>query len=268
MTWTITWENKRLPRMKMPVLIEGLPGIGNVGKIVADFLAAELKAKPLASFFSPTLPHSVFVTEDNLIKLPSIEAVWIPSSVLKNGHDLILILGDVQPVDEVASYGLTDAILDLCEKCGVEEIITLGGIGLPIAPKKPKVYCTGNDPVHVASFVKGTSLKTGLYGLVGPIIGITGLLLALATKRAIKAVALLGETAAHPMYLGIKASGEMLKTLKKKFGLSLSLTQMEKEIRAVERELMKRTDDLQQISKSTALKRLKGKLSTDVDYIG
>lgn len=57
-------------KMKDPVLIEGLPGIGNVGKIAVDFLVENLKAKAIVEIRSHHFPHSVFVNEDNLIDLP------------------------------------------------------------------------------------------------------------------------------------------------------------------------------------------------------
>ena len=40
----MTWKVKqfgRKPKLKKPVLIEGLPGIGNVGKVVVDFIRAQ-----------------------------------------------------------------------------------------------------------------------------------------------------------------------------------------------------------------------------------
>lgn len=40
-SWQITSETKTSPKLNSPILIEGLPGIGNVGKIAADFLVEE-----------------------------------------------------------------------------------------------------------------------------------------------------------------------------------------------------------------------------------
>ena len=45
-TWKITQVGKK-PKLNDPIFIEGLPGIGNVGKVVTDFLIDELKAKKL-----------------------------------------------------------------------------------------------------------------------------------------------------------------------------------------------------------------------------
>ena len=59
-----------------PIFIEGLPGIGNVGKIAVDFFIDELKAIKLYSFFSYKFPHSVFINEKNLVEMPKIELYW------------------------------------------------------------------------------------------------------------------------------------------------------------------------------------------------
>ena len=45
--WEVTQEIKTVPRLNKPVFIEGLPGIGNVGKIAVDFLIEELGAKKI-----------------------------------------------------------------------------------------------------------------------------------------------------------------------------------------------------------------------------
>ena len=44
------------PVLNKPVLIEGLPGVGNVGKIAADFLAEKLEAKHFATVLSKHFP--------------------------------------------------------------------------------------------------------------------------------------------------------------------------------------------------------------------
>ena len=43
----MSFEVKQIlkPVLNKPILIEGLPGIGNVGKIAADFMAGNLNAK-------------------------------------------------------------------------------------------------------------------------------------------------------------------------------------------------------------------------------
>ena len=50
-SWKIKPVGKK-PNLKNPVLIEGLPGIGNVGKIVVDFMVDELKAQKVYEIYS------------------------------------------------------------------------------------------------------------------------------------------------------------------------------------------------------------------------
>ena len=48
-----------IPELDKPILIEGLPGVGNVGKIAADFLAEKLNAKRFATVYSDSFPPQV-----------------------------------------------------------------------------------------------------------------------------------------------------------------------------------------------------------------
>jgi len=263
MTWKIQ-SLKGKPNLSNPIFIEGLPGIGNVGKVVVDFIVDELNATKLCEFFSYSLPHSVFVNEDNLVELPKIELFY---KKMKGKNDLLLLAGDIQPADEVSTYEFCETVLDTLKGFNVKEIITLGGIGLPEIPKKPKVYYTGNSKKIVKQY-KHTLLHNDLYGVVGPIVGVSGLFLGLAAKRKIDAVAMLAETYGHPLYLGVKGAREILKVLDERLKWGINLDKLEKEIEDIEDEMVRRTKELGDVSKQTAIKKLKGKLGGDVSYIG
>ena len=86
-------------------------------------------------------------------------------------------------MSEESSYDFSEKLLELVQSHGGKEVVTLGGIGLPTAPKKPKVYCTGNSKKMIESFKKGTKIQSKLYGIVGPIVGVSGLLVGLAEKK-------------------------------------------------------------------------------------
>src|SRR3989338_5376714 len=103
-TWKIEQVGKK-PNLRNPIFIEGLPGIGNVGKVAVDFIIDELKAKKLYEISSYTFPHSVFVNEDNLVELPTIEIFY---KKFNFNHDLLLLAGDVQLIDEVSSYEFSE----------------------------------------------------------------------------------------------------------------------------------------------------------------
>ena len=253
----MTWKIKQLAKAKIlnPVLIEGLPGMGNVGKIAVDYLIDTLKAKKLFEMTSYQLPHCVFVNVDNLVELPEIEVYY------KNFKDktLLFLAGDIQPLNEESCYDFCHTLLDNFEKGKGKEIITLGGVALPKAPMNPKVYATGNSKKILDKYYKSKMITKGLNQIVGPIVGVSGLLTGLAGKRNIPAVALLAETYAHPNYLDIKGAKEILKVLSKQFNLKLNLKDLTEEI-----------DDGEEIDSRRAVKKIiKKKLSANknLNYI-
>ena len=263
-TWKITPIKGKKIEIKNPIFIEGLPGIGNVGKVAVDFLIEELEAKKVYDIFSFTFPHSVFVNEDNLVELPHIGIYH--KKVGKN--DFLFLAGDVQPMDEMASYEFTDMILNIAQKHKCKEIITLGGIGLHDVPKNPKVYCTANSSNIIKKYNKSKALDPNLYGVVGPIVGVSGLLLGLGKRRNIEAISLLAETHGHPAHLGITGARELLKILNCNLNLGLNMKDLECEIKEIEEDMYKKTQELGQISKKTALQKLKDKISKETSYIG
>ncbi len=242
-------------KIKNPILIEGLPGIGNVGKVAADFLVESLKCKKIIEIHSHYFPHSVFVNENNLINLPIVE-IWHKKI---NKQDFFFLVGDIQPIDEASCYKFCEVVLDVMDKFEGKQIVTLGGIGLQKIPKKPKVYITGNNKEMVSSF-KGCSNK--IYGVVGPIMGVTGVLLGAAAKRNVQAVSLLTQTFGHPAYLGIKGSKETLAVLDKKFDFKLNLKTLSEEIAELEQEIKTKTKKLAEAATQEQ------KENNDVNYFG
>jgi uncharacterized protein len=252
MEWKIEQIPKKLPKINNPILIEGLPGIGNVGKIAADLLVDDLNAKLIYRFFSYSMPNTVFINEKNLVELPKIEIYYY-----KGKRDILFLVGDIQPMEEVSSYLFSELIINILLKHKGNEIITLGGIGLPSEPEEVNVYCTGNNLEYINNFKKGLNINSDLYGIVGSIMGISGLLLGLSSKKNINAIALLSETMAHPVFLGIKGAKEILRILNKKYGFKIDLSSLDKEIKEIEQNI-KKLSELQN----------KQKKGQDVNYIG
>ncbi len=256
MTWKFEPQMKRPPKLDKATLIVGMPGIGNVGKVTADFLIDELKAKLVYNIFSYGLPNSVFVNDEHLVELPTIELYY---SKKKN---IIILTGDVQPPEEESTYEFCDQVINACLPLGVAKIITLGGIGLSEVQEKPSVYCTGSDKDYIKSLVKGTSASSELFGIVGPIIGVSGVMIGMAERKKIPSACLLAETLGHPAYIGIRGAKELLKLLNKKLKLTIDLKTLDKEIEDIEIEIMAKTQELSKING----KRFEGEKETS--YIG
>jgi proteasome assembly chaperone (PAC2) family protein len=257
MSWTIKTVSK-VPISK-PILIAGLPGIGNVSKITVDFMIHELGAKKVAELRSYQLPHSVYVNDKNLIELPEI-ALYHKKV---RGQDFLFLAGDAQPIDEPSTYDFCDTVLDYVEQNKCKEIICIAGIGLQIEPSIPQVYCTANNKKIIDQYKKSVKLNNNISGVVGPIIGVSGLLTGLAGKRNIPGIIFLSETFAHPLYVGIKGAKEIVKLLNTKFKLGISTKKLDKDIKEIEESVKKRPEDISKITK--ALKALKSK---EINYIG
>ena len=217
------------PKLKDSILIEGLPGMGNVGKIAVDFMVENLKAKKFIEIKSQTFPNCVFINDKNLVELPKIELFY---KNIKN-KSFIFLTGDIQPSDENSCYEFCEKILDLLQEYKGKEIITIGGIGLPEPPEKPAVYTAANIKESIQKY---KTHNKSLYGVVGPIVGVSGLLLGLSHERNIPGASLLAETFGHPNYLGIKGAEAILKILNRKLGLELDVSELTKEIKNIESE--------------------------------
>ncbi len=244
------------PKLKDPILIEGLPGMGNVGKIAVDYMIEHLQAKKFLEISSHNFPNSVFVNEKNLIELPKIGMYYKQI----NNRSFMFLAGDVQPTDEKSCYAFCEEVLNVVEKYKAKEVITLGGIGLPESPKKPAVYKTGNNKKLIEKY-KAKQVSTSLYGFVGPIVGVSGVLLGLSAERKIPAISFLAETFGHPNHLGIKGAREILDVLNKNLRLKLDLKELDAEILDIDEEVETEKDFFKNIKQSIQPKK-------ETNYIG
>ncbi|MFP4111936.1 MAG: PAC2 family protein [Candidatus Woesearchaeota archaeon] len=233
MEWAYTLVPKNKPKLDDPVLIEGLPGIGNVGKIAVDYIIEKTQAQKLYTIYSHHIPHSVFVTEDNLVEMPRIEIYY---KKFRKKRDLLLLTGETQPIDEPSCFSFCESILKNISEYHCKEIITMGGIGLRELPKNPTTYITGTSKEFVKKY-KTPKLSNDLYGKIGPIVGVSGVLVALSRMYKKQAISVLGETIAHPMYIDVRAAKEILTFINDALGLDVNLKYLDGEIKEMETQL-------------------------------
>lgn len=220
----------RTPRMKSAVLIEGLPGIGNVARICADYLIDKLKARKIFSLYSTTLPNYIFIDEDNFAEMPCIEFYH----AFRGDKDLVFVVGDVQPMDDSKSHELAAEILGVCEKLGVKTIITLGGIGLKKEAAKIKVHAAVTDESFIKDLKKCGAVFEG-NRTVSVIVGAAGILLGWGQVDGLKGFSLLAETQLNPGHVGIRPARQVLKVLLKYLDVKVSLAGLDKEIKEFEK---------------------------------
>ncbi len=225
----IRYVNKK-PKLNNPILIEGLPGIGNVGKLAVEHLIDSIKATKFAELHSKDFPPQVFINIDGTISLVNNE-FYFWKAKKRNQRDLILLTGDYQGLSSQGQYELVEKILDLAEAFGVKELYTLGGYGLGHDIKDPKVLCATTDRNLVKTMKKyGAVFKKNEPG--GGIVGASGLLLGLGKLRNMQGTCFMGET---PGYLvDPKSAKAVLKILMKITKIEIGLSALEKKAREIE----------------------------------
>lgn len=208
-----------------PVLIEGLPGLGLVGKIALRYLIKQLKPKKIAYLYSPHFPYFVLVNKKGNVRLLRGAFYYYQNP---KGSDIILFTGDSQSQTIEGQYEIADRMLDFSEKHGVKTIATIGGYRME--PKeKPKVFIAATDQtiLHKALDAGATLSTSG-----SPIVGTAGLILGLSKFKNIEALCLLGETRGY--LPDPQAAKSVLEVLKGTFNFDLDLKGLDEEIAKAE----------------------------------
>ena len=97
-------------------------------------------------------------------------------------------------------------------------------------PKDPSIYFAANNPKILKKYSAGAKPKKELHEIIGPIVGVTGLLPGLAGSRNIPAITLLAETFESPGYIGLKEAKKIIKHLNKKLELKLKEKKIDKDL--------------------------------------
>ncbi len=208
--------------LRNPVLIEGLPGLGMVGKIAARYLIKQLKAKKFAELYSPHFPYYVVVNKKGSVRLLRGEFYFWKNEAGEN--DLILLTGDHQAQTIEGQYEVSDCILDFAEESGVKTILTMGGYRRA-AKERPRVMAVSTSPKLLS---KASQAGAMISPAGNPIVGTAGLLLGLAKFRNIEALCLLGETRGY--LPDPRAAKSVLGVLQKSLGVKFDLSGLDKEI--------------------------------------
>jgi uncharacterized protein len=233
-----------------PILIEGLPGLGLVGKIALRYLIKQLKAKKIAYLYSPHFPYFVLVNKKGNVRLLRGAFYYYQNP---KGNDILLFTGDSQSQTIEGQYEIADRMLDFSEKHGVKTIATIGGYRME--PKeKPKVFIAATSQEVLNKALQGGAT---LSASGSPIVGTAGLILGLAKFKKIDALCLLGETRGY--LPDPQAAKSVLEVLTSTFNFDLDLAGLNEEITKAETMVSR----LQQIEEKRAVQAEETKKQED-----
>ena len=182
------------PELNEPIMIEGLPGVGNVGKLAAEHLVEQLKATKFAEVHSKYFPPQVLLDDDGIIRLVSNDLYYVRGE--GDRPDLIILVGDYQGLTPEGQYELSDFMLKDAMDRKVRRIYTLGGYGIGRMVEEPRVLGAATSMALVEEMrEKGVVFSKGEPG--SGIVGASGLLLGLGKVHGVEAVCLMGETSGY-----------------------------------------------------------------------
>src|SRR5713226_490814 len=162
------------PNLTEPVLIQGLPGLGYVGKVAADYFIEKLKPLKIAELYSSYLLFpdgnlGINISDDGTYSLPKYEFY----SFNEKQPNAIILTGDAQP-SVTGQYEVASMVLDFVERFGCRNVFTMGGYGTRSGNDVGAVYAVVGDQVLGERLKKlGAKIAKGgaVTGAAGVILG-------------------------------------------------------------------------------------------------
>jgi uncharacterized protein (TIGR00162 family) len=161
-----------------------------VGKLAAEHLLEQVKAKKFAEIYSKFFPPQVLLDDDGVIRLVNNQLYYSKGDGTR--PDIIFLTGDYQGLTPEGQYELSDYILQLSKKWNVKLIFTLGGYGIGKMIEKPRVLGAATDLELVEEMKK----KGVIFSRVSQAAASSGPQAAsrIGKIEGMKAVCLMGET--------------------------------------------------------------------------
>lgn len=256
MSEVVIRELKKPVFKKRPILIEGLPGFGQVGRVASEHLIQELGAKKFAELTSPSFPPEVFVDHEGIIHNIKNEFYY------DTKNSLIILIGDTQAADIRGQHELVGAILKLCKKYKVREIITLGGYATGVLKEKPQVFGAATSQKIIKKYSEH-GIKFKIKKERGGIVGVSGMLLGMGMAEGIDGVCIMGETPGHPLFVDAKSAEAVILKIARALNIKIGTDQLKKRVQEIE----KFRTTIQQMMKK-AVQQTEEKVNEDVRYIG
>ncbi|WP_338728003.1 proteasome assembly chaperone family protein [Haladaptatus sp. DJG-WS-42] len=238
------------PDLSDPILVEGLPGVGHVGKLAAEYLVEQLDSELVRRIYSEHFPPQVTL-EDGIAELTCAEV----HAIERDEQDLLVLTGDHQAQDNAGHYRLTNAFLDIAEAFGVAEIYALGGVPTGELIEEYAVLGAATNEDLVTS-LEELNVEFREDEPAGGIVGVSGLMLGLGQRRGIPAACLMGETSGY--LVDPKSAQAVLKVLESVLSVELDYEDLEERADEME-DVMGKIKEMEQGTTAT---------DEDLRYIG
>jgi uncharacterized protein (TIGR00162 family) len=234
------YERDRVADVELddPVLVEGLPGVGHVGKLAAEHVLEELDSEVIERVHSTHFPPQVSI-DDGRAELAGAEFHAVTP---EEGRDVLVLTGDHQAQDSQGHYGLTDTFLDVARDHGATELFALGGVPTGELIEEYGVVGAATDDDLVAT-LEDAGVEFREDEPAGGIVGVSGLLLGLGERRNFSAACLMGETSGY--LVDPKSAQAVLEVLEEILGFELDFASLEERAEEME-EVVRKIQEMEQ----------------------
>jgi uncharacterized protein (TIGR00162 family) len=221
-----------------PILVEGLPGVGHVGKLVAEHLIEETESSLLARIHSEFFPPQVGIDEDGVATLAHAELHAVPVG----DRDLVVLTGDHQAGDNRGQYRLTAAFLDEADRVGADRIYSLGGVPTGELIEEYGVVGAVSDSDLIED-LEAAGVEFRSEEPAGGIVGTSGLLVGLGARRGFEVACLMGETSGY--LVDPKSARAVLDVLQERLDFDIPLDALDERADEME-EVIGRLQDMEE----------------------
>lgn len=235
--------------LRKPLLVGVWPGMGHVAISAGYYLMAKLGMHLLGEFSAIEL----FDVDHVDVKGGLIHGGSLPRSRLfawrdpQERQDLIVFIGEAQP--PLGKYAFCRKLIETAQQLGVEQVYTFAAMATPMRLEQPsRVFAAAIDAQCLAELrrCKLSILEDGQIG------GLNGVLLGAAAESGLRGACLLGELPHIFAQLPFpRASLAVLKVFEELTGVSVDLTELNQQAKAMDQELAKLLEKLREMRDTT-----------------
>jgi proteasome assembly chaperone (PAC2) family protein len=169
-------------------ILEAVPGVGNVGKLVVDALVEKHPSRTIGWILHPDFPPHATLSKEGLLAPPRLD---INSVILPNGKTIITIGGDLQPMTANGQFEVANSILELAKKYNTPQLLVLAGLASGAEDRNIHVICADSK---IKKSLERNDIVVSNKQPTSGMIGIAGLLISLSPLHDVPAIGLIAET--------------------------------------------------------------------------
>ena len=169
-------------------ILEAVPGVGNVGKIVVDSLVDKHPSRTIGWILHPDFPPHSTLDGNGFVSPPRIN---INSILLPDGRTIITVGGPLQPMTAAGQHEVSEAILEMASESGTPQLLVLAGLAAGTDDREIHVICADAE---VRKNLEANDIPVSREHPKAGMIGIAGLLISLSPLYGVPTVGLVAET--------------------------------------------------------------------------